>query len=209
MTGYRVGLAAIVMVFIGIGSLVATRAYHRSNQNEQKATRQHITHYEGGAGAPETLAALWQMSDVVVEAVVVGVRPDDRVVPVPNAAPMTIVKSIYQFQVKSVLKSDDRSGQLPTIDVERMGGTRDRGDYIDEYIDESFPAFRMDERYILFLKPTRHETVYQLATDTADSAVLFDNSHVVPRGKSTLARSFEGFSPDQLVARLKELKRGR
>jgi hypothetical protein len=210
LTASRLVSISWLLVFVcALGAAAAAAA--------QKPVRQSQIHGDGGFEPPETIDQLWEQSAVVIDGRVVDVRPANQTFTPGNSSslpwwaagrqdPVTMVRTDYVIQVQRVLKSDDVvRPDTATVIVRRLGGTVDRGEYIEEQIDSFIPKFNRQGRYALFLKLSKGKQpsapVYFLAVG-ADSAFEIVGDRVVPLGRTAASRQLGRLSVEQFVATL-------
>jgi len=92
---------------------------------------------------PSTIDEAVQTADVVVLGFVRGVRSYQ---PPLN----TTVRMIYSVEVTAILRNH-AAVTTPTLDVYRLGGQVDRGDYVENVVEAGFPNFVPGHQYVLFL----------------------------------------------------------
>jgi hypothetical protein len=172
----------------------------------QKPVRTTEFHTDGGAVPPDTLEELWALADVVIEGVIAGTRSADLTHPTDSSISLTF--TVYEVSPIQVFKRDSHLAATPTkIDVQRPGGIRDRGAYVEDLVDTRLPHFRRDERYVLFLKYLT-DGKYTLAPVGASAVFWLNAAKPVPRGNSTLDRAIGTLNNGQLFDRLRRLGGG-
>jgi hypothetical protein len=84
-----------------------------------------------------------------------------------------------------------------------MGGTVDRGEYVDEVEDRDFPKFKNQGRYLFFLRPARgtvaSDAVY-FPVAGADSAFELLGDRVVPLGRAAASQHMAQLGAQQLMS---------
>lgn len=178
---------------------------------EQKPIRQSEVHADG-IESPETLDELWERATIVVEGQVVSRRSANetftpqRSYPPGPIEPITMARTDYVIRVNRVLKSDAVVTQnKASIIVRRLGGTVDRGEYVEEIEDRDFAKFKDQGRYLLFLQPARgtvaSDAVY-FPVVGADSAFELLGDRVVPLGRAVASQHMAKLGAQQLVSML-------
>jgi len=175
----------------------------------QKPIRQSEVHTDG-IESPETLDELWERSAVVVDGRVVSRRSANETFTPKNSfppgisEPVTLARTDYVIKVNRVLKSDAVvATDMSSIIVRRIGGTVDRGEYIDEVGEEGFAKFKDQGRYLLFLQPARGTAASQAVyfpVAGADSAFEVLGDRVVPLGRATASRDMAKLGAQELVS---------
>lgn len=203
----KVTIACTVGLLLALGATVA-----RSQQPSQKPVKERTIHSAGGQGAPSTLAKLYEISPLVIDATVQASRPVDRVLKAkPPGEDTVIVQTAHTLVINEVFKDVVSGGiQGKRVELVQLGGERDRGDYIESVVDEGFPPLRRGERYLFFLKPSPSgDGTYLVSTDTPDGVLLLDPyATVKARGSSRLARQLEQSSQADLINALRNLRDG-
>jgi hypothetical protein len=216
MSTSKLILRQIGGLVLALATFIALIAIPANGQAPAKPVREHPFHTEGGVGAPSSLNGLYKLADMIVVATVVDSYSDDETTTTLQGSTFTLVRTVYRLDVQDVIKRDKSAVPVPPsrVNMELRGGTRDRGDYVDAYVDESLQAFRNGEQYLLFLKaaaPDRFVTVTGGA-EKGDSVFLVDESTktLMPRGRSPLAKSLKTHPLDSVAASLRsqgEVKR--
>jgi hypothetical protein len=176
----------------------------------QKPTKQHAIHLDGGI-QPTTIGELWAASPLVVDVIVTGRRAENEdVSTIGGERPAPLTKTVFQCQIQSVFKSDGQvTPNSTTLEVRRLGGVIDRGNHLDEYYDEHFPAFKVNRRYVLFLRGGSLDSPYWPMTNGGESAFEIDGERIVPYGAGELALSLGKLTTTQFLALLNQQKVGR
>lgn len=201
--------ALLMLTAIALLCAFGVAVYSDQQPARTKPVREERIHTSGGAGAPETLEALFAMSPLVVDATVLESRPVDRVLPSADPANETlIVQTAHALKINEVFRSVRPQPQGRRIEVLQLGGERDRGDYIESVIDETFPPLQKGARYLLFLTPyAPSDGMFTLATGTSDSVLRLENDATIKtNGRSNLARQLERYSHGELINVLRNLR---
>lgn len=153
---------------------------------QDKPVKEYRFHVDSQADVPDTVDELWKSADIVVEGAVLSERAVDDVI-TEVTPPVTLIYTAYDIGVTKVFKSGAGiTGRTTKVTVQRKGGTRDRGTYIERAVDETCPEFRTGERYILFL--TRLENGrFTLVGHAAYGALLVEGDALKPRGHGGFA----------------------
>jgi hypothetical protein len=158
------------------------------------------------APPPASLDALLSMSPVVVEATILETRPADRV-QVSEGKTAILVFTIFTLGSLDWIKPSSGQMSAQSLELRLPGGVRDRGAKIVSTVDRRFPAPKVGERYLLFLRPDRG--FYVPAANGPESAFKIRDETIVPIGRSPLSRSLDGQSRTAVAASLRGPHRGR
>jgi hypothetical protein len=177
-------------------------------QAPQKPVRTVQIHTDGGPGTPATLEGLWRQSDLVAHVEIAQSQPDNRTFTTrEGGGPYISIKTTYSSNILEVFKSKD--GAPPSVDIELMGGRRDRGSYIEEIVDDRTPPLKVGARYYVFLRMATGAQTFLPATADSNSFLRFEGGRLISQGKSDLMRSLARHTPDELASALRSLKGGR
>ena len=161
------------------------------NGPEQKPVREELITTDPGRSA--SLENLWERSTVVVEAVVTAAEPADMPLSTRPGSP-TKFRTAYDAKALQVFKPGTPNVMPGTmVRVFRLGGTRDRGEYVEAQVERDFPQFVIEKKYILFLLLGADGNSYGVR-DGRDGVLEIDNGRVTPIGTSDVSRSLRGKS---------------
>jgi hypothetical protein len=132
--------------------------------------------------------------------VVQGTPNDSTFTPRQGGGPYSLVKTLYPSNVVEVFKSV--STPPSSIDIELIGGKRDRGDYIEDVVNERTPPLKTGARYIVFLRAASSSRTYVPATSDASSFFRLEGATLSSTGKSDLAHLLAKGTQDELIDRL-------
>ena len=139
----------------------------------------------------KSLEEMWKAADLVIDGVVAELTPADE--QVPGQPPQTLIATSYHVTVIEAFKTDSRwNPQDRTVVVTRIGGVRDRGNYLLKKFDPRFPLFDKGERYILFLTHLRRAE-YAPALGP-DGAYQVTSAGIKARGAAAFAKQLEALS---------------
>jgi len=177
---------------------------------QSKPIKEHPFFPDGGTPA-NTLGELVGRSVIVIQGVVEAERPADVVYPPRDGETFDpYLRTAYSVRVREVFKSDAGTpNRNDVIEFLQDGGRRDRGTFVDEYLDSGFPNPKIGEEYILFLAKFSSKfggTHYGPATGPG-SAFLVHDGQVTPRSKGPLSSSLveKGLSGLQALLRGKNV----
>ena len=189
--------AVVACLAAAIAAATPTTARHQAPQT--KPVKEIPFHIDGTPPPPVSIDELWQHADIVFEGVVEAMHPVDM--PVPGRTPaVEIVYTAYEFRVTEVFKRNAAiSENAKVVRVQRKGGIRDRGAFVERHIETGFPLFEKGQRYVIFA----HALSGGRFSVDADAAFLVEADQLVPRGKGEIGRSV-GHEPSLLRELLRQ-----
>lgn len=179
-----------------------------SQQRPKKPVKERTIHTSGGVGAPATLAELYAMSPLVIDATVQGARPVDRQLKT-STSETVLIQTAHTLSINEVFRDTiPRGVGGKRIETVQIGGERDRGEYIESLVDERFPLLRRGERYILFLKPAPSgDGTFVVSTESPDGVFALESDATVKgKGAGKLGRKLERYSQSDLLNALRDLR---
>jgi len=163
-----------------------------------------ITWHPFYALPPKTLAASWELADVVILGTVL--RADTPAPPTGwQRVPAKDVTTLSSIQVSEVFKGDLWPGSI--IGVRDHAGTFETADAIVRSLDTTMTV---GGRYVLFLKAGSMVATFEFRPHFGPAAVLgIRDEKVVPQGHAPLAKSLAGQSAATLISDLRRLRDSR
>jgi hypothetical protein len=182
----------IIAVLLACG-LAVMGLKAQSDQKPVVRTIQNV--YE--PGHIRSMGELWQRATAVVDVEIIAMESRDKEVsPGPpgrtGPPPLPRVMTAFTAKVRTIYKLGPKSPEAAigqTIAIERQGGSRDRGSYIEEVVDEHYPLFKVGERYVLFLTDSAPTYSY-FGVISADGVFQVVNDRVVPIGAGAFVKGW-------------------
>jgi hypothetical protein len=173
--------AALVLIFTAF--VTGTLSSHSQAPPSQEPVRVVHLHLDGGLGPPRNLDELLQRSALVAEGVVEGARPDDRAMGVIGSTQEVMVRTAYTFRVRQAFKAQpvwDFKGLRVDV-VFPLTGDRDRGEYVERFVNDRLQPLRVGDLLLLFLKRSGSAASFEPVTDDDASVFEVKGDRVVAR----------------------------
>ena len=195
-------------VILLCAAAVSTAAAPYPEQPAQKPVRSKSIRSSGGPGTPATLDGLWNLADMVALVEVASASPHNTSIVTQQGTPFTDVQTLFACNLIETFKSPD--AQPPTsVDILLLGGTRDRGDHIEETTNERLRPLRVGSRYVVFLRHFPDLRVFKPITADANSFLRVNGAAITSDGDSPLVLKLKGQPLDSVLSELRRLKGGR
>jgi hypothetical protein len=162
----------------------------------QKPTKDVMTMVDYWAG-PTDLATAVQQAAAVVRVRVLSRRNHL----LEGSSPRTA----YAMEVVEVLKAHPRVASV--IEVYRIGGEEDVGDYIRRTVDPDFPDFKINGEFVLFLGWNDVLLGFEVRQGPDGAYELTESGQVETSGKGKLARSEGGKNKEAFLEEIRRLRK--
>jgi hypothetical protein len=174
-----------------------------SAQTSRSKPTKHNKLFTDGRIVPQTLMQMGAQADAVARVIVNDGRSDDFFAAADVEVPF--VATVYDVTIKEVLKPDSRLAPGSVAPVWRIGGKRDKGDFIEITDEDDFPLFEPGEEYVLFLKWKESRRAYEIVGGP-NGAFRLNGGNVSCSGTSPLAKQENGGRIDNFLNRMRTLR---
>ena len=193
-----------LFVLVGASMMIAGLVHAAmSAQISRSKPTKHNKLFTDGRVVPQTLTQMRAQADAVARVIVNDGRSDDFFAAADVAVPL--VATVYDVTVKEVLKPDSRIAPGSVAPVWRIGGKRDKSDYIELTDEDDFPLFEPGEEYVFFLKWKESRRAFEIVGGP-NGAFRLNEGNVSCSGTSPLAKRENGGRTDNFLNRVRTLR---
>jgi len=165
---------------------------------QTKPTKHHPLFVDGRV-IRSSLSALRASSDVVALVTVAGSQPADSSV---AGVTVPLVATVFTVTVLDVLRGDGRIAPGSSAAVWRLGGVRDKGEFVETTEEDDFRLFSVGDKYILFLKWVDGKNAYDVVGGP-NGAFKVNGSKVIALGRSAVAQKQNGIGLSDFLQELR------
>jgi hypothetical protein len=194
-----------LFVLVGAGMMIAglVHAAMSAQTSRSKPTTHNKLFTDGRFFVPQTLMQIRAKADAIARVIINDGRSDDFFAAADAAVPL--VATVYDVTVKEVLKPDSRIAPGSVAPVWRIGGKRDKGDYIELTDEDDFPLFKPGEEYVLFLEWKESRRAFEIVGGP-NGAFRLNEGYISCSGTSPLAKQENGSRTDNFLNKVRTLR---